>query len=59
MQTVSEFPTKLDSLYASCTAALESLQSVLPLQHTAGEICSQLDLQTEGIPMLDIATHST
>ncbi|DBA92205.1 TPA: hypothetical protein ACH3X1_015914 [Trebouxia sp. C0004] len=39
-QTLQQYPAALHALTASCTSALEVVQSVLPLQHAAEEISS-------------------
>lgn len=57
MQTIKQLSKKLDSLYASYSAALEGLQSVLPLQYTTEEICTQLEQQQEGTQM-NVIEHS-
>ena len=57
LQTVSQLPTKLESLYASYTSALEGLQSVLPLQYTAEELCARLDQQVEGTQMMAMSSR--
>lgn len=42
LQTLQQLPAALTALTASCTSALGALQSVLPLQHAAEEVCQDL-----------------
>lgn len=58
VQTLGQFPAKLDSLYASYTVALEGLQSVLPLQYTAEELCTKLKQEQEGTQMRNMERNS-
>lgn len=59
LQTISQLSARLDSLYASCTSTLEALQSVLPLQHTAEEVCLHCsNQQSQGTELLDMKQHS-
>lgn len=46
LQTLQQYPAALHALTASCTSALGVVQSVLPLQHAAEEVCHGLLQQT-------------
>jgi len=56
LQTLQQYPAALHALTASCTSALEVVQSVLPLQHAAEEVCHGL-LQQATSPQPCNARH--
>ena len=47
MQTLQQYPSALGRLTVSSTTALEALQSVLPLQAAAEEVCQSLTQHPE------------
>lgn len=56
LQTLQQYSAMLHALTASCTSALEVVQSVLPLQHAAEEVCHGL-VQQATPPQPFIARH--
>jgi len=56
LQTLQQYPAALLALTASCTSALEVVQSVLPLKHAAEEVCHGL-LQQATSPRAFDARH--